>query len=104
MYGGGIIHDDGYSYNIGLSLSKRVSESVKLMFEYIHDSTIGTDSTANNKLHTGYIIFGVRFFGENLSFDLGGAKNIYIYINDSERDFSLNEWYILPYINFSYHF
>ena len=80
--------------------SEKVSENYDNLETAIVEGKLKKRVTAYNAVHDlalldmsqkykPLMIIGCQWpIGENLSFDLGGAKNIYIYINDSERDFS----------------
>ena len=70
----------------GLGVSLRTGESSKFIIEYLN-------AKFENYYPDGVLMVGFRFFGKKISVDLAG-----ITILDFE------DWLLLPFLNFTYHF
>ncbi|MCK4980266.1 MAG: hypothetical protein KAS62_07710, partial [Candidatus Delongbacteria bacterium] len=72
--------------NFGVGITARTGESTKLIVEYLNGQI-------EDEIFDGIFLVGVRFFGKKLSVDLAGLAPL-----------TGGEWFLWPFLNFTYHF
>lgn len=77
--------------HFGAALTKRVSPSSKFIIEYMNG--MWEDFTTD-----GTLLIGIRFFGKKLSADFAVIRFLEFSDNSNEP------WFMIPLVNFTYHF